>query len=269
MAMFRRNRPPAAGQPAQYGPPTGQPVAVGGGPGSGPGVPPGAVGGAAGPGGPASGPGGDLRQMLAGAPVDRVRLDLRLVVTRPGPHLAPPAMVWPLGDELVAVACVKLPDGQIVTAEVPMAQAWGMGAEDVWLQSATNLRGEHFTRSEFDAPGGADMYAFIGQGWPATAQLTRLGEALGADLPAGALVAFPDDNTLISVPIRNQRIPETVSAMFATGHELTRGMPPLSPRAYWWHEGVAEPLDVQWHGQQAHVNGSARFGQVMAGVPQR
>ncbi|MGR7001826.1 hypothetical protein ACU686_33635 [Yinghuangia aomiensis] len=56
MAMFRRNRPPAAGQPAQYGPPTGQPVAVGGGPGSGPGVPPGAVGGAAGPGGRRAGP---------------------------------------------------------------------------------------------------------------------------------------------------------------------------------------------------------------------
>lgn len=256
MAMFRRNRP-AAGQSVPHGQPApGQPMQ------SGPG---GAPGGAP----MVSGGGGDVRQMLIGAPVDRVRLDLRLTVTRTGPHLAPPAMAWPIGDELAAVACVRLPDGAIVTAEIPMAQAWGMAAEDVWLQSATNLRAEHFARSEFDTAAGVPMTMFTGQGWPGSAHLTRLGEALGEDLRSGALVALPDENTLLVLPIRNPRVLDQVGHMFGTGHELTRGQQPMSVRPLWWHEGVVEPLDVQWHGQVGQVCGSARFNQAMSSVPQR
>jgi hypothetical protein len=242
MAMFRRTRPDA-GQPSQYGQPAlGQP----------------------GPGG-----GGDVRQMLAGAPADRVRHDLRLSLTRVGPHLVPPALFWPISDELAAIAAVKLPDGAVVTAEVPMAQAWGMGSEDVWLQSATNLRNEHFALSEFDTAAGVTMYMFTGQGWPGTAHLTRLGEALSTQLPAGALVTLPDENTLLVLPIHNPRVLDMVGFMYATGHEITRGQPPMAARTYWWHEGVLEPLDVQWHGQAARVSGSQRFTQAMSAVPQR
>lgn len=244
MAMFRRNRPAAGQQPGPYG----QPAA---------GMP------------GAPGPGGDVRQMLLGAPVDRVRQDLRLSVTRVGPHLAPPALAWPVTDELAAIACVKLPDGAIVSAEVPMAQAWGMGPEDVWLQSATNLRGEHVSRSEFDTASGVPMVMLTGQAWPGSAHLTRLGEALGEELPAGALVTLPDDNTLLAIPIHNPRVIDMVGFMYGTGHELTRGQPPMSMRPLWWHEGVAEPLDVQWHGQTGHVSGSPRFTQAMSAMPQR
>ncbi|MCF2531661.1 hypothetical protein [Yinghuangia soli] len=249
MAMFRRNRP-AAGQPAPYGQSApGQPMQ------SGPGGAPGA--------------GGDVRQMLVGAPVERIRLDLRLTVTRGGPHIAPPALAWPLTDELAAVACVRLPDGAIVTAEVPMAQAWGMAAEDVWLQSATNLRSEHFARSEFDTAAGVPMTMFTGQGWPGTAHLGRLGEALGEDLPYGALATLPDENTLLVIPIRNPRVLDQLGQMYATGHELTRGQQPMSSRPLWWHEGIVEPLDVQWHGQAGQISGSPRFNQVMSSIPQR
>ncbi|UGQ12870.1 hypothetical protein LO772_04415 [Yinghuangia sp. ASG 101] len=238
MAIFRRNRP---------------------------------AGGPAGPHGQPGGPGGhsDVRHMLLGAPAERVRQDLRLTVTRVGPHMAPPALAWPVTDEIAAVACVRLPDGAIVTAEIPMAQAWGMGAEDIWLQSATNLRGEHFSRSEFDTAAGVPMTMFTGQAWPGAAQLTRLGEALGEDLPAGALVTLPEENTLLTIPIHNPRVIDMVGHMFATGHELTRGQPPMSARPLWWHEGVIEPLDVQWHGQTGHVSGSPRFTQTMAAAPQR
>ncbi|MDI2124872.1 hypothetical protein [Yinghuangia seranimata] len=241
MALFRRNQP-APGQSGQFGQP-------------GPGAP-----------GGFGGPGGDVRQMLVGAPVDRVRQDLRLSVTRGGPHLAPPALAWPLGDELAAVACVKLPDGQIVTAEIPMAQAWGMGPEDVWLQCATNLRGEHFARSEFDTAAGVTMTMFTGQGWPGTAHLVRIGEALGEDVPHGALVTVPDENTLLVVPLNNQRVLDVVPQMYQTGHEITRGQHPFSTRTYWWHEGVLEPLEVQWQGQLARVSGSPRFSQTVAAL---
>ncbi|MEU8137594.1 hypothetical protein [Streptodolium elevatio] len=257
MAMFRRNRPAAGQQPGPYGQPAaGQPMP------GGPGAPGGSQGGVQG-GAP------DYRQMLTGAPVERIRQDLRLSVTRVGPHLAPPAIAWPLTDELAAIACVKLPDGAIAPAEVPMAQAWGMESEDVWLQSATNLRAEHFSRSEFDTASGVPMTMFTGQAWPGSAQLTRLGEALGEDLPAGALVTLPDDNTLLAIPIHNPRVIDMVGHMFGTGHELTRGQHPMSVRPLWWHDGVIEPLDVQWHGQVGQVSGSPRFGQVMAAVPQR
>lgn len=234
MAIFRRNRP--ADQPGTYG--------------------------------PAAGPGGqpDVRQMLVGAPVDRVRQDLRLTVTRVGPHMAPPALAWPITDEVAAVACVRLPDGAIVTAEIPMAQAWGMAAEDVWLQSATNLRNEHFTLSEFDTASGVPMMMFTGQAWPGAAQLMRLGEAIGGDLPAGALVTLPDENTLLTIPIRNPRVIDMVGHMYGTGHELVRGQAQITMRPLWWHEGVVEPLDVQWHGTTGHVTGSARFNQAMGAV---
>ncbi|WP_436772717.1 hypothetical protein [Yinghuangia sp. YIM S09857] len=249
MAMFRRNRPAAGQQPGPYGQPAaGQPVQGA----------PGAPGGAP-----------DVRQMLTGAPVERIRQDLRLSVTRVGPHLAAPAIAWPITEDLAAIACVKLPDGAIATAEVPMAQVWGMEAEDVWLQGAGNLRAEHFSRSEFDTASGVAMTMFTGQAWPGSAQLTRLGEALGEELPAGALVTLPDDNTLLTIPIHNPRVIDMVGHMFATGHELTRGQHPMSARPLWWHDGVVEPLDVQWHGQVGQVSGSARFNQAMAAVPQR
>jgi hypothetical protein len=106
-----------------------------------------------------------------------------------------------------------------------------------------------------------------GQGWPGSAQLFRLGEALGEALPAGALVAMPVENMLFTLPIRSARALHMVPFILDTGVELTRGQQPLSTRMFWWHEGVLEELSVERTGpNDARVSGSGRFGQAMGSL---
>ncbi|MFF7247272.1 hypothetical protein ACFZBU_25585 [Embleya sp. NPDC008237] len=214
--------------------------------------------------------GQDVRGVLMSAPPDRIRQDLRLIISRPGPHLGMQGMVWPLGDrgEIVAVACVKGPDGAAVTVETPMVQHWGMAVEDVWLQAATNLRMERYGGTPMDISTGSTLHSLLGQGWPGSAQLFRLGEAIGDPLRAGALVSLPVDNCLLALPLTSQRTVGMAGFVLKTAQGLTRDQQALSTGMFWWHEGILEELEVNWQGpEHATLTGSARFGQVVRALP--
>ncbi|MGW1995158.1 hypothetical protein [Embleya sp. NPDC001921] len=214
--------------------------------------------------------GQDVRGVLMSAPPDRIRQDLRLMISRPGPHLGTQGMVWPLGDrgEILAVACVKGPDGTAVTIETPMVQHWGMAVEDVWLQAATNLRMESFSGTPMEISTGTTLHSLLGQSWPGSAQMFRLGEALGDPLRAGALVVPPIDNGLLALPLNSQRTLGMAGFVLKTAQGLTRDQQPLSTGMFWWHEGILEELEVNWQGpEHASLTGSARFGQVVRALP--
>ncbi|WP_406278794.1 hypothetical protein [Embleya sp. NBC_00896] len=214
--------------------------------------------------------GQDVRGVLMSAPPDRIRQDLRLMISRPGPHLGAQGMVWPLGNrgEIVAVACVKGPDGTAVTVEAPMVQHWGMAVEDVWLQAATNLRMEGYGGTPMEISTGSTLHSLLGQGWPGSAQLFRLGEAIGDPLPAGALVVLPTDNALLALPLNSQRTVGMAGFVIQTAQGLTRDQQPLSTGMFWWHEGILEELEINWPApDRASLTGSARFGRVVQSLP--
>ncbi|MGC0415696.1 hypothetical protein [Embleya sp. AB8] len=214
--------------------------------------------------------GQDVRGVLMSAPPERIRQDLRLMVGRPGPHLGAQAVLWPLGDrgEIVAVACVKGPDGTAVTIEAPMVQHWGFAIEDVWLQAATNLRTEGYGGMPMETTG-STLHSLNGQSWPGSAQVFRLGEAIGDPLRAGALVVLPTDNNLLALPLNSQRTVGMAGFVVKTAQALTRDQQPLSTGIFWWHEGILEELEVEWKGpEHATLTGSARFGQVVRALPQ-
>jgi len=214
--------------------------------------------------------GQDVRGVLMNTPPDTIRAQLRLMISRPGPHLGVAGMVWPLGErgEIVAVACVKGPDGTAVTVEAPMVQHWGIAAEDVWLQAATNLRHEGFNGTPFGVDSGGTLHSLLGQGWPGSAQLFRLGEALGDPLPGGALVALPSENAILALPINSRRTAGMAGYVLEVARGLTRDQQPLSTGIFWWHEGILEELEIHWQGQdQPTFTGSDRFNRAMYALP--
>ncbi|MYV99990.1 hypothetical protein [Streptomyces sp. SID3343] len=214
--------------------------------------------------------GQDVRGVLMSTPPDRIRPQLRLMISRPGPHLGALGMAWPIGGrgDIVAVACVKGPDGSAVTVEAPMVQHWGMAAEDLWLQAATNLRHEGYGGQPMQTQDGSTLHTLLGQGWPGSAQLFRLGEAIGDPLPNGALVSLPTDNCVMALPITTTRTLGMVSFILGVAQSLTRDQQPLSSGMYWWHEGILEELEVRIESpERAQVSGSARFGRVMQALP--
>jgi hypothetical protein len=213
---------------------------------------------------------GDVRGVLMNTPIEQLRPQMRLMITRPGPNLDPRSMLWPLGDrgEIVAVACIKGPDSTAVTIETPMVQHWGMAAEDVWLQAATNLAYEGLDGTPFETSTGSTIHSLLGKGWPGSSQLFRLGQALNPPLPGGALVALPTDNCLLALPINSQRTAGMAGYVMEVSRSLTRDQQPLSTGMFWWHEGILEELEIIWQTpDRPQFAGSSRFSQVMFALP--
>jgi hypothetical protein len=75
------------------------------------------------------------------------------------------------------------------------------------------------------------------------AQLVRLEELLGIDLPHGALIGIPREHQIIAVPIREHRDINTMEPLLKLVHDVGSQAPDrLSLDVFWYHKGRLHPF---------------------------
>ncbi|MFD7585921.1 hypothetical protein ACFV84_10915 [Kitasatospora sp. NPDC059811] len=210
-------------------------------------------------------------QALAKISVFEVRDRLRLLITR-SRGLGPDPMARQIDDELSVVLCVDAGKRAGKTEALSIAEhaadQWSISRAELWERAFANLATEQLNRQVFDASNGDTIHTVNGMGaWPGAAHALRLENALGGgiELPNGALVALPTNNTLCAVPIRTSLSLNAIRFLIDLSKELAAGDPaPLTPSLFWYRDGWIENLNV---GSDGMMRVSPRFRDMANALP--
>ena len=158
-----------------------------------------------------------------------------------------------LGADLVALLEVEAPR----TAHfirTPELSEWGVSPEQLWELAVSNLtREDHkiHRQGPFSWVTGSSRYV--------ESQVLRIAELVGHPAPYGVLVAVPHPAAVLFHPMRDgeslvvlQQLPKAVASLY--GGEFGA----LSPKVYWWLEGVFEHVTVTGVDDNVAISGSER-----------
>ncbi|POM25166.1 hypothetical protein BTM25_38090 [Actinomadura rubteroloni] len=189
------------------------------------------------------------RELLAIPTAQRDSL-LRLILGRTRDLGADAISVY-LNDELSARLVVMGPgeSGAVQRAyAVPghLAERWGTTPPDLLRRALENMRGDDVEVAAHEQGETSPLYTVIDQGVSGAAHLVRLEQALGVDLPNGAIVGIPREHQLLAVPIRTARDISTIEAMLNLVRDVgARAQDRVSLDVFWLHKGRLHPFNAE------------------------
>lgn len=200
-----------------------------------------------------------LRREVFGRSLEHVRQMVRprllcrdLVPRRSG------LLMRELGADLVALLEVEAPRTRHFVRATDLDQ-WGVLPEHLWETAASNLRREDHgisRKGSFSWVTGSSRYV--------ASHVLRLAELVGHSTPFGVLVAVPHPDMVLFHPVRDvesvmvlRQLPSAVASFY--GGQFGA----LSPKVYWWLDGVFEHVTVTDVDNQVTINGSERVTAVL------
>jgi hypothetical protein len=189
------------------------------------------------------------RELLAVPAAQRDSL-LRLILGRTR-DLGPDAISIYLNDELSARLVMMGPgeSGAVQRAyAVPghLAERWNTTPPDLLRRALETMRGDDVEVAAHEQGETSPLYTVIDQGVSGAAHLVRLEQALGVDLPNGAIVGIPREHQILAVPIRTARDVSTIEAMLNLVHDVgSRAQDRVSLDVFWLHKGRLHPFNAE------------------------
>jgi hypothetical protein len=194
------------------------------------------------------------RELLAIPAAERDSL-LRLIITRTSDLGADGISVY-LNDEFAALLVAMGPgeSGRFQRAFPVLghlASRWGIAYQDLLFRAINNMRGDNVSIQTYDQGESTPLYVVVDQGVSGAAQLVRLEELLGTDLPHGALIGIPRTHQIIAVPIRKHRDINTMEPLLKLVHDVGAQAPDrLSLDVFWYHKGRLHPFHADGNNGQ-------------------
>jgi WD40 repeat protein len=199
------------------------------------------------------------RELLAIPDVQRDSL-FRLRFTKTS-DLGPDGIYIYLNDEFVALLVAVGPgeSGRFQRAFPVLghlAERWNIHYSQLLFRAMENMKRDNVEVKRFDQPESSPLYTVVDQGVSGVAQLVRLHELIGDDLPNGALVGLPREHTIVAVPIHKHRDINTMEPLLKMVYNVgSQASDRLSLDVFWYHEGRLHPL-------HADGNGNGEIGQI-------
>ncbi|MEJ2851910.1 MULTISPECIES: hypothetical protein [unclassified Saccharothrix] len=186
------------------------------------------------------------RELLAIPAAQRDSL-FRLIIARTA-DLGPDAITIYLNDEFAALLVAMGPgeSGRHQRAFPVLghlAARWGIAHQELLFRAMDNMRGDNVSVQTYDQPESSPLHIVVDQGVSGVAQLVRLEELLGTDLPYGALIGIPREHQIVAVPIRKHRDINTMQPLLKLVHQVgSQASDRLSLDVFWYHKGRLHPL---------------------------
>jgi hypothetical protein len=230
--------------------------------------------------GPTAIPSGDCtthspcRELLAIPAAERDSL-LRLIPAKAA-DLGPDGIYIYLNDDLVALL-VAMGPGESGSHQRAfpvlghLASRWNTTPPDLLFRAMNNMRGDNVLVQPHDQGEGSPLYIVADQGVSGVAQLVRLQELLGIDLPHGAIIGIPRQHQIVAVPILKGRDLAAIAPMLRLVHDVGSKAPDrLSLDVFWLHKGRLHPLRAQAkNGQLEEFFPPDEFLQLMEKLPRQ
>jgi hypothetical protein len=172
---------------------------------------------------------------------------LRLIIAKTS-DLGPDAISVHLNDEFVALLVAMGPgeSGRFQRAFPVLghlATRWNVQHTDLLVRAMENMRGDNVSVERFDQGESSPLYVVNDQGVSGVAQLVRLEELLGIDLPHGALIGIPREHQIVAVPIRRHRDINSMEPLLRLVYDVgSKASDRLSLDVFWLHKGRLHPL---------------------------
>jgi hypothetical protein len=186
------------------------------------------------------------RELLA-IPAAERDSSLRLIITRTS-DLGPDGIYVYLNDEFVALLVAMGPgeSGRFQRAFPVLghlATRWNTTHPALLSRAIENMRGDNVLVDSHDQGESSPLYIVVDQGVSGVAQLVRLEELLGFDLPYGALIGIPREHQIVAVPIRKHRDINTMEPLLRLVYNVgSQASDRLSLDVFWFHKGRLHPL---------------------------
>jgi hypothetical protein len=186
------------------------------------------------------------RELLAIPAAERDSL-LRLIIYRTS-DLGPDGIRVYLNDEFAALLVATGPgeSGRFQRAFPVLghlAARWGIAWQDLIFRAYENMRSDSVSVQSYDLGESSPLYIIADQSVSGVAQLVRLEELLGFDLPHGALIGIPREHQIVAVPILKHRDINTMEPLLKLVYDVgSQASDQLSLDVFWYHEGRLHPL---------------------------
>lgn len=186
------------------------------------------------------------RELLAIPAAERDSL-LRLIITKTA-DLGPDGIYIYLNDEFVALLVAMGPgeSGRFQRAFPVLghlAARWKIAFPDLLYRALENMKKDDVTVQSYDQGEASPLYIVADQGVSGAAQVVRLEQLLGVDLPYGALVGIPRAHQIVAVPIRKHRDINSMEPLLRLVYDVgSQASDRLSLDVFWLHKGRLHPL---------------------------
>ncbi|XVV00682.1 hypothetical protein ACQPW3_25035 [Actinosynnema sp. CA-248983] len=197
----------------------------------------------------------------------------RLVPARSS-DLGPDAIYVYLNDEMVALLVAMAPGEsgsfqQAYPVLGHLAARWGTTPNDLIMHAITNMRADDVevtTHTEVDH---SPLHVVVDQGVSGFAQIVRLEELIGADLPNGAVIGIPREHQIIAVPIREARDLAAIAPVLNLVRNVgENALDQVSTDIFWLHRGRLHPLRAEVkNGQLEQIYPPDEFMQLVERLP--
>jgi hypothetical protein len=214
------------------------------------------------------------RELLAIPDAERDSL-LRLVPTKTA-DLGPDAIYIHLSDELVALLVAVGPgeSGRFQRAFPVLGHAaarWHTTHPELLQRAIANMRGENVVVNFHDQGESAPLYTVVDQSVSGVAQLVRLEELLGIDLPYGAFIGIPRQHQIVAVPIRKAQDITAMEPLLRLVYDVgSKATDRLSLDVFWRHNGRLHPLHADGNnGKLDRISPPEEFFQLIEQLPRQ
>ncbi|MET7751304.1 hypothetical protein [Micromonospora sp. NPDC005367] len=212
------------------------------------------------------------RELLAMPAAQRDSL-LRLIPARSS-DLGPDGIYVHLNDEVVALLVAMGPDEsgrfqQAYPVLGHLTSRWNTSHADLIMRAIANMRRDDVVVEPYDQGEYSPLYVIADQGVSGVAQLVRLNELLGDDLPHGAIIGVPREHQIIAVPIRKARDLATIEPVLRLVHNVgSDALDRVSLDVHWFHQGRLHPLRAEMkNGQLEQIFPPDEFHQLIEQLP--
>jgi hypothetical protein len=186
------------------------------------------------------------REVLS-LPPARLESLIRLVPARMS-DLGGDGIYVQFNDELVALLVAMAPDGsggfqQAYPVLGHLADRWGVPHRDLLGRALTNMRADDVSVTRHDQAEHSPLHVVVDQGVSGFAQIVRLEELLGTELPHGSLVGIPREHQVVAVPLRRKRDVVAIRPLLGLVRNVgENAQDAVSDDVYWYYRGWLHPL---------------------------
>jgi hypothetical protein len=212
------------------------------------------------------------RELLAVPAAQRDSL-LRLIPAKTS-DVGPDAIYIYLNDELVALLVAMGPGEsgsfqQAYPVLGHLASRWNADHRDLIMRAIENMRADTVSVESHAQGEYSPLFVVVDQGVSGVAQLVRLEELLGTDLPYGAVVGIPREHQIIVTPIRKARDLATIEPMLQLVQNVgSNALDQVSLDVHWLHQGRLHPLHAEArNGRLEQIFPPDEFQQLMERLP--
>lgn len=213
-------------------------------------------------------------RLLAGKPVSTLRPRLRPLISPAAAVQGADPVALPFSGGLVTVLCVEgepTRQGATEALVIPrhLADEWDATDDQLWEWAFQGLTRQRLNRRELNGQNGDKLYITNGLGsWPGAAYALRAEAAFGVELPYGAVVSLPNQNSLCGLPIRTRASLEGVQFLAELTQELRDADGgQFGTELYWYLDGEVERILSLNEGDGSRLVVSARIKAVLDRVP--